>query len=83
MFETSIYQERRAELAEKIGYGVIILLGNDESSMNYKDNVYLFRQDSTFLYYFVIHLGLYLFYQECWKLFVYSPPEIVTFRPAE
>ncbi|MGG7664623.1 aminopeptidase P family protein [Dyadobacter sp. BHUBP1] len=33
---------------------MILLLGNEESGMNYRDNVYPFRQDSTFLYYFGI-----------------------------
>ena len=32
--------------------GVILLLGNDEVGINYSGNVYPFRQDSTFLYYF-------------------------------
>ena len=32
--------------------GVILLLGNNESPMNYTDNTYPYRQDSTFLYYF-------------------------------
>jgi Xaa-Pro aminopeptidase len=31
--------------------GIILLLGNDESPMNYKDNTLPFRQDSTFLYF--------------------------------
>ncbi|WP_315819005.1 aminopeptidase P N-terminal domain-containing protein [Paraflavitalea speifideaquila] len=35
-----------------MGSGLIVLMGNEESSMNYKDNWYQFRQDSTFLYYF-------------------------------
>jgi Xaa-Pro aminopeptidase len=40
-------------LSQYIGQdGLILLLGNDDSSMNYKDNTYLFRQDSSFLYYF-------------------------------
>lgn len=35
------------------------MFGNEESSMNYADNTYHFRQDSTFLYYFGIsHPGL-------------------------
>ncbi len=34
---------------------MIVIFGNDESSMNYSDNTYRFRQDSTFLYYFGIH----------------------------
>jgi len=31
--------------------GLVLLLGNEESAMNYRDNPYPFRQDSTFLYY--------------------------------
>lgn len=34
--------------------GLILFLGNEESGMNYRDNVYTFRQDSSFLYYFGI-----------------------------
>lgn len=37
-----------------VGSGLIVLLGNEESSMNYKDNLYPFRQDSSFLYFFGI-----------------------------
>ena len=59
MFQKEIYIERRKVLKEKIGEGLILLFGNDESSMNYADNTYHFRQDSTFLYYFGIqHPGL-------------------------
>lgn len=36
---------------ETVNSGIILLLGNGESSMNYRDNQYPFRQDSTFLYY--------------------------------
>ncbi len=35
-----------------VGRGLILFLGNEESSMNYKDNLYPFRQDSSFLYFF-------------------------------
>lgn len=52
MFDKQIYIKRRRELREKVGSGVILLLGNDESGMNYADNTYDYRQDSTFLYYF-------------------------------
>lgn len=38
-----------------VGTGIILLPGNLESSMNYKDNLYPFRQDSTFLYFFGIN----------------------------
>nr|WP_321484599.1 aminopeptidase P family protein [uncultured Draconibacterium sp.] len=59
MFQKEIYIERRKVLKEKVGEGLILLFGNDESSMNYADNTYHFRQDSTFLYYFGIqHPGL-------------------------
>lgn len=54
MFPTNIYIERRNKLAELTGSGLILLLGNEESPMNYLDNTYHFRQDSTFLYYFGI-----------------------------
>jgi len=54
MFNKEIYIQRRRILADKIGSGLILLLGNDESPMNYADNGYHFRQDSTFLYYFGI-----------------------------
>jgi len=52
MFEKQIYVERRKKLIEQLQSGVILLLGNDESPMNYTDNPFHFRQDSTFLYYF-------------------------------
>lgn len=52
MFTKSIYISRRAQLKEKVGNGIIILFGNNDSSCNYPANTYRFRQDSTFLYYF-------------------------------
>ena len=52
LFDKGIYQARRRRLKEQLGRGVILLLGNEESSMNYKDNLYPFRQDSSFLYFF-------------------------------
>lgn len=39
-------------MKKAIGKGVILLAGNEESSMNYRDNLYPFRQDSSFLYFF-------------------------------
>lgn len=59
MFQTSIYVERRATLAQRLKSGLLLFFGNEESPMNYADNAYSFRQDSTFLYYFGIsHPGL-------------------------
>src|SRR6185437_9109475 len=52
MFDQSVYKARRAMLAAEIGKGMILLQGNEESSMNYRDNLYPFRQDSSFLYFF-------------------------------
>ena len=52
MFDKSIYIARRKVLASKISSGVVLMLGNSEAGCNYTDNTYVFRQDSTFLYYF-------------------------------
>ncbi len=57
LFESSVYKNRRKVLKENIKSGLIFLMGNEESSMNYKDNWYPFRQDSCFLYYFGINLS--------------------------
>jgi len=52
MFSKDTYQQRRDSLRQKVGSGLILLLGNNESPANYPDNTYRFRQDSTFLYFF-------------------------------
>jgi len=52
MFSAKIYKERRQRLRTQVSSGLILLLGNDESPMNYLDNPYPFRQDSSFLYFF-------------------------------
>lgn len=52
MFQANTYLNRRQILRTNVKSGIILLMGNDESPMNYADNVYRFRQDSTFLYYF-------------------------------
>jgi hypothetical protein len=52
MFDASVYVARRERLARDVGTGLVLLLGNAEAPMNYRDNQYPFRQDSTFLYYF-------------------------------
>jgi len=56
MFQAEVYVQRRKILCEKIGSGLILFWGNDESPMNYADNTYHFRQHSTFLYYFGIDI---------------------------
>ncbi|SFP81569.1 aminopeptidase P family protein [Parafilimonas terrae] len=52
LFDKEIYISRRKRLAENVGGGLIVLLGNEDSPMNYADNCFPFRQNSTFLYYF-------------------------------
>jgi len=53
LFDKQVYTNRRSVLSHALANnGLILLLGNEDSSMNYKDNAYLFRQDSSFLYYF-------------------------------
>jgi Xaa-Pro aminopeptidase len=52
MFGQDVYRARRDGLRRLLGRGAALFLGNDESPMNYTDNTYRFRQDSSFLYYF-------------------------------
>lgn len=52
MFDTIVYTNRRKALKNKGLKGIGIVLGNNDSPMNYTDNTFHFRQDSTFLYFF-------------------------------
>ena len=52
MFSKETYVNRRARLRKEVGDGVLLFLGNQLVGMNYHDNEYPFRQDSTFLYFF-------------------------------
>jgi Xaa-Pro aminopeptidase len=52
MFPRDTYVNRRQVLASQFDGGLLLFPGNRESPMNYADNCYHFRQDSTFLYYF-------------------------------
>ena len=54
MFSKEVYVQRRAELKKQVGSGVLLFLGNDEMGLNYEDNAFRYRQDSSFLYYFGI-----------------------------
>ncbi|MHC5352913.1 aminopeptidase P family protein [Myroides sp. LJL115] len=55
MFDTQTYINRRQALKKNFPQGGILLfLGNIENPINFRDNTYRFRQDSTFLYYFGI-----------------------------
>ena len=55
LFSKITYVERRARLRQLVGHGLIVLMGNNESPMNYPSNTYKFRQDSSFLYFFGQH----------------------------
>lgn len=52
MFAKETYIGRRAQLKKDMGKGLLLFLGNEEAPMNYLDNTYTFRQDSSFLYFF-------------------------------
>jgi len=62
MFDPHTYSSRREALirglAERgVTTGLALFLGNRESPMNYPDNCYPFRQDSSFLYFFGLSLA--------------------------
>lgn len=52
MFSAQTYSQRRLQLRKTVQSGLIVILGNQESPVNYPHNTYHFRQDSNFLYYF-------------------------------
>ncbi len=55
MFSSQTYRKRRETLIQKMGrQGILLFLGNGEYPINFEDNTYPFRQDSSFLYYFGI-----------------------------
>ena len=51
LFSQTTYVERRRRLRELVGDGIIVIFGNNNSPMNYPNNGYKFRQDSSFLYF--------------------------------
>ena len=51
MFAPEIYVARRARLQAQFRHGLLLFMGNADAPMNYTDNTYHFRQDSSFLYY--------------------------------
>ncbi len=55
LFDKQTYIQRRETLRKKVGSGLILMLGNNDSPSNYPSNAYKFRQDSCFLYYFGMH----------------------------
>lgn len=56
MFSKDTYENRRKALHSKGLTGIGLVLGNVESPMNYRDNTYHYRQDSSFLYFFGLNI---------------------------
>jgi len=52
MFSPQSFMERRNRLKKEVAKGLILFLGNDESSSTYPDNHYPFTQDASFLYFY-------------------------------
>lgn len=52
MFRKSTFENRRKAIKNSQLTGIALFLGNVDSPMNYKDNTFHFRQDSSFLYFF-------------------------------
>jgi Xaa-Pro dipeptidase len=46
-----IYKQRRNQIRESVGGGIILWIGHDLQPRNYADNTFVFRQNSHFLYY--------------------------------
>ncbi len=55
MFSKEIYINRRKSLINSINEGLILIPGNSDVPFNYPANIYTFRQDSSFLYFFGIN----------------------------
>ena len=55
MFEAEVFAQRRNALRQLLNGGVVVLLGNLDSPMNYHDNIYPFIQDTSFRYFFGIN----------------------------
>ena len=56
MFTKEDYINRRQALRSIMGKGIALIMGNRDSSMSYPANIYRFRQDSNFDYFFGINL---------------------------
>ena len=89
MLTAENFIERREQLSKRIESGLILLVGHDDSPMNFADNPYPFRQDGSFLYYAGINspgMAALLDIEEgVWELFGHDPTvdEIVWTGPQE
>ncbi len=54
MFSKEIYTARRKNLIKQLSGGLVLIPGNSDVPFNYPANIYTFRQDSSFLYFFGI-----------------------------
>lgn len=54
-FPAQTYINRRAKLKSSLNSGLILLMGTNEAPLNYPDNHFRYRQDSSFLYFFGIN----------------------------
>lgn len=52
MFNKETYIERRRKVMTSVGSGILLFLGNDEMGLNYADNAFRYRQDSSMIYFF-------------------------------
>lgn len=55
MFADSVYIERRRALRAQLRGGVVVLVGNVDAPINFAHNIYPFRQDGSFLYFFGVN----------------------------
>jgi len=56
MFNSETYINRRENLRKQLDSGIAIIFGNPDAPMNYPANIYHYRQNSSFLYFFGIDL---------------------------
>jgi Xaa-Pro aminopeptidase len=56
MFEPEVYQARRNALRARLQGGLVLVMGAQEASTNYRSNVYPFVQDGSFAYFFGLRL---------------------------
>ncbi len=52
MFSAKVYSDRREKLRKELLSGLVFFPGNSDVPFNYPANIYPFRQDSSFLYFF-------------------------------
>ncbi|MDD2635921.1 MAG: aminopeptidase P family protein [Bacteroidales bacterium] len=57
MFKPEVYKKRRENLKKSLSKGVYLIMGNNETPMNYPANTYHFRQDSNFLYFYGLDIA--------------------------